>query len=202
MRLLRLLVFITFVYHVDGQCLNGTYGPPSCSKRCGFCRNADPCDKMTGACEGCAAGYQGILCQSGCSMGFYGENCRLRCDTCVYNSCDAVNGTCKNTTSQPTESTSPVSIFSTEATQPPTTTQKKGLVFDSPAVLLGLSVPMLALVGAGTVIFFLIIAIICHTLINKCCPRKSQVEPTYTAKRKRSERSMSFVYKKWSSKPT
>ncbi|XP_062609526.1 cell death abnormality protein 1-like isoform X2 [Saccostrea cucullata] len=187
MKLLWLILFAKSAHFVSGQCTNRTYGP-DCSKNCGFCKNSAPCDVVTGMCQGCSAGYEGILCLSGCSQGSYGEDCLLRCTQCVNNSCDPMNGACLNGTVQTTETTQSATVTSTVMSQPTTTTPQKGLVFDSPAVLFGLSVPMLVLIGAGALIFFIIIALICHTLLNRLCPRKKQVEPTYHATRRRSTR--------------
>ncbi|XP_061168121.1 uncharacterized protein LOC133177046 [Saccostrea echinata] len=140
MKLLWLIVFAKCAHLVSGECTNRTYGP-ECSQKCGFCKNDAPCDGVTGLCQGCSAGYEGILCLSRCSHGFYGEDCLLRCTMCVNNNCDPMNGTCANGTVLTTERTQPVTIITIVTTQTTTTTPQKGLVFDSPAVLFGLSVP-------------------------------------------------------------
>nr|XP_034335854.1 scavenger receptor class F member 1 isoform X1 [Crassostrea gigas] len=200
MKLLRLLLFTVCVLTVLGVCPDGKYGP-QCSLTCGSCKNIT-CHEDTGVCQGCSAGYLGLLCVRECTIGTYGENCLLSCNQCVNNTCDPVNGTCTNGTKQTTSSTSTTAKSTTTSTKQTTTTQEKGLIFDSPAVFLGFSIQGLGLVGAGALILFLIIAILCHTALNRCCPRKVQVEPTYHAKRRRSERSTSFMYRKWSSSPT
>nr|XP_022317559.1 multiple epidermal growth factor-like domains protein 10 isoform X1 [Crassostrea virginica] len=191
MILLWLIVFSFSAPFVFGACPAGTYGP-GCANTCGFCLNNQTCDETTGSCERCSAGYQGILCKSECRSGDYGENCELRCDDlCLNGTCDPKNGTCTKiepTTAALTTPSYTSTITVTRNAQPITQTSKRGLIFDSPVVFLVFSVPGLVLVGVGTLVLCLILALLCHSAINKCCPRKVQVEPTYHAKRRRSTR--------------
>nr|XP_022311777.1 multiple epidermal growth factor-like domains protein 10 [Crassostrea virginica] len=66
------------------ECPDGWYGF-DCKRQCsGHCRDNDPCNKVTGQCDG------------GCAHGWYGQHCEHRCvGHCINNaSCNQVNGTC------------------------------------------------------------------------------------------------------------
>nr|XP_022311771.1 multiple epidermal growth factor-like domains protein 10 isoform X1 [Crassostrea virginica] len=66
------------------ECPDEWYGF-DCKQQCsGHCRNNDPCNKVTGQCDG------------GCPYGWYGQHCEHRCvGHCMNNaSCNQVNGSC------------------------------------------------------------------------------------------------------------
>nr|XP_022305530.1 receptor-type tyrosine-protein phosphatase epsilon-like isoform X2 [Crassostrea virginica] len=67
------------------ECPDNWYGF-DCKQRCsGHCRDNDPCNKVTGQCDG------------GCAHGWYGVHCEQKCvGHCLNNaSCNQANGTCE-----------------------------------------------------------------------------------------------------------
>nr|XP_022307521.1 uncharacterized protein LOC111113519 [Crassostrea virginica] len=66
------------------ECQDERYGF-DCKQQCsGHCRDNDPCNKVTGQCDG------------GCAHGWYGQHCDHRCVGHCFNnaSCNQTNGTC------------------------------------------------------------------------------------------------------------
>ncbi|XP_052271480.1 multiple epidermal growth factor-like domains protein 10 [Dreissena polymorpha] len=75
------------------ECGDGRYGQ-GCNKTCGQC--SDPlysCNKKTGACRTCRAGWQGEKCDAVCNAGSWGEGCQETCGHCI-GTCNPQNGTC------------------------------------------------------------------------------------------------------------
>ena len=71
-------------FYISTECPDEWYGF-DCKQQCsGHCRNNDPCNKVTGQCDG------------GCAHGWYGQHCEHRCvGHCINNaSCNQANGTC------------------------------------------------------------------------------------------------------------
>ncbi|KAK3801332.1 hypothetical protein RRG08_049098 [Elysia crispata] len=94
------------------ECEPGVYGAGCselCSVNCAGSNNAcnnvtgtcdvgyHACDRYTGDCQSCPAGFMGAKCDQKCDSGFYGAGCNATCsDHCHgrQNLCDHVNGTC------------------------------------------------------------------------------------------------------------
>ena len=51
----------TVYYLLYLECPDGSFGD-GCALNCGECKSDLPCDKATGQCDACAAGYKGFAC--------------------------------------------------------------------------------------------------------------------------------------------
>ncbi|XP_067866894.1 scavenger receptor class F member 1 [Heterodontus francisci] len=75
-------------------CTAGLYGE-GCRRRCGRCKEAQPCSPVDGACQPCEPGWNGSRCDQPCSPGFHGEHCEEKCPTCRDGEfCNVVTGIC------------------------------------------------------------------------------------------------------------
>ncbi|XP_062589300.1 multiple epidermal growth factor-like domains protein 10, partial [Saccostrea cucullata] len=80
----------------DYCCKPGKYGR-NCTERCGFCKDKQPCNSVTGNCaNGCSEGFYGDKCITECPLGYYGFKCTGVCSNkCATRSvCDRFTGTC------------------------------------------------------------------------------------------------------------
>ncbi|KAM4698983.1 scavenger receptor class F member 1 [Discoglossus pictus] len=77
-------------------CIAGTYGP-QCKKRCGRCKQGQPCSPVDGFCLACDSGWNGTLCDQPCPPGYYGDKCAQICPKCrAEEVCNGETGTCLN----------------------------------------------------------------------------------------------------------
>ncbi|XP_072345914.1 scavenger receptor class F member 2 [Scyliorhinus torazame] len=75
-------------------CPAGYFGL-GCKKRCGQCKNLQPCMIADGRCLACEPGWNGTRCDKICSAGFYGEGCGEQCPRCKDgHACNHINGKC------------------------------------------------------------------------------------------------------------
>ncbi|XP_041052680.1 scavenger receptor class F member 1 isoform X1 [Carcharodon carcharias] len=76
-------------------CTAGFYGD-KCRKRCGQCKESQPCSPFDGSCQPCQPGWNGSRCDQPCSPGLYGENCAEKCPRCRDGEfCHFVTGVCR-----------------------------------------------------------------------------------------------------------
>uniref|UniRef100_A0A8C6YBX0 Scavenger receptor class F member 2 n=1 Tax=Naja naja TaxID=35670 RepID=A0A8C6YBX0_NAJNA len=77
-------------------CPAGFYGQ-GCRRRCGQCKELQPCTIVDGRCLACEAGWNGTKCDQICSSGFYGEGCEQICPPCKDgHTCNHINGKCSH----------------------------------------------------------------------------------------------------------
>ncbi|XP_039209396.1 scavenger receptor class F member 2 isoform X1 [Crotalus tigris] len=77
-------------------CPAGFYGQ-GCRRRCGQCKELQPCTLVDGRCLACEAGWNGTRCDQICSQGFYGEGCEQTCPPCKDgHTCNHINGKCSH----------------------------------------------------------------------------------------------------------
>ncbi|XP_034954686.2 scavenger receptor class F member 2 isoform X1 [Zootoca vivipara] len=77
-------------------CPAGFYGQ-GCRRRCGQCKELQPCTIADGRCLACEAGWNGTKCDQICSAGFYGEGCDQTCPPCKDgHTCNHINGKCSH----------------------------------------------------------------------------------------------------------
>ncbi|XP_061458298.1 scavenger receptor class F member 2 isoform X1 [Rhineura floridana] len=77
-------------------CPAGFYGQ-GCRRRCGQCKELQPCTIAEGRCLACEAGWNGTKCDQICSAGFYGEGCDQACPPCKDgHTCNHINGKCSH----------------------------------------------------------------------------------------------------------
>ncbi|XP_044300121.1 scavenger receptor class F member 2 [Varanus komodoensis] len=77
-------------------CPAGFYGQ-GCRRRCGQCKELQPCTIVDGRCLACEAGWNGTKCDQVCSAGFYGEGCDQVCPPCKDgHTCNHINGKCSH----------------------------------------------------------------------------------------------------------
>nr|XP_033809806.1 scavenger receptor class F member 2 [Geotrypetes seraphini] len=75
-------------------CPAGLYGQ-GCRKRCGQCKEQQPCTVAEGRCIACEPGWNGTKCDQVCSPGFYGEGCDKVCPPCKDGHiCNHIDGKC------------------------------------------------------------------------------------------------------------
>ncbi|KAM8962177.1 scavenger receptor class F member 2 [Pelodytes ibericus] len=77
-------------------CPAGLYGQ-GCRRRCGQCKEQQPCTIADGRCIACEAGWNGTKCDQVCTHGFYGEACEKVCPPCKDgHTCNHINGKCSH----------------------------------------------------------------------------------------------------------
>ncbi|XP_053325685.1 scavenger receptor class F member 2 [Spea bombifrons] len=77
-------------------CPAGLYGQ-GCRRRCGQCKEQQPCTIAEGRCIACEPGWNGTKCDQVCSHGFYGEACEKVCPPCKDgHTCNHINGKCSH----------------------------------------------------------------------------------------------------------
>ncbi|XP_062586584.1 multiple epidermal growth factor-like domains protein 10, partial [Saccostrea cucullata] len=75
-----------------------TYGGDYIEKCSGNCLNGETCDRFTGKCSSCSAGWKGPMCNISCENGEYGKDCLEDCNENCLNgeTCDRFFGNCSN----------------------------------------------------------------------------------------------------------
>ncbi|XP_072839574.2 scavenger receptor class F member 2 isoform X1 [Pogona vitticeps] len=77
-------------------CPAGFYGQ-GCRRRCGQCKELQPCTIVDGRCLACEPGWNGTKCDQICTPGFYGEGCEQICPPCKDgHTCNHINGKCSH----------------------------------------------------------------------------------------------------------
>ncbi|XP_036392556.1 scavenger receptor class F member 1 [Megalops cyprinoides] len=75
-------------------CSAGHYGD-GCEKRCGRCKEGQPCSVVDGFCVACEPGWNGTRCDQTCPRGYYGNLCKEVCPHCrAGEPCDPETGVC------------------------------------------------------------------------------------------------------------
>ncbi|RXM92275.1 Scavenger receptor class F member 2 [Acipenser ruthenus] len=75
-------------------CPAGFYGQ-GCRRRCGRCKQQQPCTVTEGRCLTCEAGWNGTQCDQICNPGFFGGECKEVCPPCKDgHPCNHVDGKC------------------------------------------------------------------------------------------------------------
>ncbi|KAK1160081.1 scavenger receptor class F member 2-like [Acipenser oxyrinchus oxyrinchus] len=75
-------------------CPAGFYGQ-GCRRRCGRCKQQQPCTVTEGRCLTCEAGWNGTQCDQICNAGFFGGECKEVCPPCRDgHPCNHVDGKC------------------------------------------------------------------------------------------------------------
>ncbi|XP_048836794.1 scavenger receptor class F member 1 isoform X2 [Brienomyrus brachyistius] len=78
----------------DEPCSAGSYGN-DCKKRCGHCREGQPCSAVDGFCSSCEPGWNGTRCDLPCPPGYHGHLCQETCPRCRGREpCDPESGEC------------------------------------------------------------------------------------------------------------
>ncbi|XP_061175340.1 receptor-type tyrosine-protein phosphatase kappa-like [Saccostrea echinata] len=81
----------------DQDCAPGLFGE-NCANFCGYCRNGQACDAVSGKCpeDKCDPGWEGALCKNECNKYKFGEDCQLDCGNCLgLKDCEKSSGICK-----------------------------------------------------------------------------------------------------------
>ncbi|KAG2470357.1 scavenger receptor class F member 2 [Polypterus senegalus] len=77
-------------------CPAGFYGL-GCRRKCGHCKELQPCTISEGRCLTCEAGWNGTKCDQICSPGFFGDDCKGVCPPCRDgHTCNHVDGKCSH----------------------------------------------------------------------------------------------------------